>query len=164
MYLNAGGYSEVQYNSARLRLKAQEIARILPEMMQRLDAQAVAVMGKSGLSLAFAVSMLIDFPLMVVRKRGEYSHGNPVEGTEEIDIKRYLVLDDFVSSGDTVRNLCEIVEERACSTVGAHPRCVGVLQYMRQNCTDDPPDYVACTVWMPKWREGVPVYSMPRSW
>lgn len=108
--------------------------------------------------------MLIDFPLMVVRKRGENSHGNPVEGTEGIDIKRYLVLDDFVSSGATVRNLCEIVEERACSTVGAHPRCVGVLQYLRSDTYAEPADYVVGNVRMPEGHESVPVYSMPRSW
>lgn len=130
MYLTDGGYSEVQFNTALLRARAHEVAALLPEVMRRLGADAVAVTGKSGLSLAFATLMLIDFPLIVVRKRGENSHGNPIEGTPGVDVRKYLILDDFVSSGGTIETMVGSIDEM-CAGRKEPLRCVGVLQYLR---------------------------------
>lgn len=130
MRLYDGGYSDVQYNTGILRSHAQMLADFIPRMMQEYDADCIAVMGKSGISLAFATLMLIDFPIMVVRKRGENSHGNPIEGTHMHVAKRYLILDDFVSSGETVRNIVSLINEKASfSQNGFVPQCAAVLAY-----------------------------------
>ena len=155
MYFSDGGYSDVQFNTARLRVKAHEIAAILPEMMYKLGADAVAVTGKSGLSLAFATLMLIDFPLIVVRKRGENSHGNPIEGTRSVDVRKYIILDDFVSSGDTVKTMVDSIDEMVDSAMNVMPlRCVGVLQYLRYGTGYDPVRY-RC-----RYSYSIPVFSM----
>lgn len=156
MYFSDGGYSEVQFNTALLRDKAHEVAAILPEMMNRLGADAVAVTGKSGLSLAFATLMLIDFPLIVVRKRGENSHGNPIEGDPSVDVRKYIILDDFVSSGDTVKTMVGSIDEMVGSAINAKPlRCVGVLQYLRYGTGYSPVRYRAQT-----YIYSIPVLSM----
>lgn len=131
MFFNDGGYSANQFNTTLLRKTAKRIAAHLPKRMEATGAQAVAVTGKSGISLAFATLMLIDFPIIVVRKRGENSHGNPVEGTPDVDVGKYLILDDFVSSGQTVRNIVELIEEVSYGRA-TQPRCVGVIQYTRE--------------------------------
>lgn len=136
MRFNDGGYSETQYCPRKLREAAQLVAKLLPCIMRETGAQAVAVTGKSGLSLAFATLMLIDFPLIVVRKRGENSHGSNIEGTCGVDVDKYLILDDFVSSGSTVRT---IVQELELYNESIAPydeptheiRCVGVVEYKK---------------------------------
>lgn len=127
---NDGGYSGRQYDPTRLRSTAKEIAHVLPWLMRHTGAEAVAVTGKSGLSLAFATLMLVDFPLIVVRKRGENTHGSSIEGTEGVAVHRYLILDDFVASGTTVKTVVDdLTRYGLMSRYGAAPQCVGVLQY-----------------------------------
>lgn len=156
MYLSDGGYSDVQFDAALLRNKAHEIASVLPIVMRETGAQAVAVTGKSGLSLAFATLMLINFPLIVVRKRGENSHGNPIEGTTGIEIRKYVILDDFVSSGATIKTIIGSIEElNACNRSERTVRCVGVLQYLRYGTGYSPMHYRNHTL-----NYKVPVYSM----
>lgn len=157
MRLNDGGYSRVQYTPRLLRAKAKEVAACLPALMHSTGATSVVVTGKSGIAMAFAVCMLIDINIVVVRKRGENSHGNPIEGADGTCLGDYLVLDDFVSSGETVRNIRDSIEERerlgGCKTK-AH--CVGVLQYLLNGVDEKP----AVAPGVSK-RLGVPCYEMP---
>lgn len=156
MYFSDGGYSDVQFNTDHLRAKAQEIAAILPEMMHKLGADAVAVTGKSGISLAFATLMLIDFPLIVVRKRGENSHGNPIEGTQGVDVRKYIILDDFVSSGATIQAIVSSIDEMWGSAMAnVDPlRCMGVLQYLRGDTGYSP------ILYRGRYNYSIPVFSM----
>ena len=156
MYFSDGGYSDVQFNTVRLRAKAHAVAAVLPEMMDRLGADAVAVTGKSGLSLAFATLMLIDFPLIVVRKRGENSHGNPIEGTQSVNVRKYIILDDFVSLGTTIKTMVGSIDEMCDSAMAnVKPlRCVGVLQYLRDGTGYSPVRYCGRYIY------SIPVFSM----
>lgn len=131
MFVTDGGYSHVQFNNETLRNTAQRIACLIPTLLQNTGADAVVVTGKSGISLAFATLMLADFPIVVVRKRGENSHGNNIEGTQNVRIKKYIVLDDFVSTGSTVRTISREMYDAAYAQLAAAPECVGVLQYLR---------------------------------
>lgn len=121
MKFHAPCYSESQFDNKRLLERVAELKIAIPAYMQHFDAQAIAVTGKSGLSLAFATLSHIDFPLIAVRKGGESSHGHNVEGTEYVEVTRYLILDDFVFSGETVRNIVK--------AIGPGASCVGVISW-----------------------------------
>lgn len=97
----------------------------LAQLMEQTGATAVAVTGKSGMSMAFATLMMYDFPLIVVRKPHELSHGSPIEGTIQTVVK-YLILDDLVASGDTVRAIIERIAEYAEIRDETVPKCRGV--------------------------------------
>lgn len=129
MKLNDGGYSSGQYTPTRLREMAANIAERLPTIMEETGANAVVVSGKSGVSLAFATSILIDFPIVVVRKRGENSHGNMIEGETGRIMTRYLILDDFISSGDTVGRIVTLINEYADVRTEMPPACVGCVMH-----------------------------------
>lgn len=130
MRFTDGGYSHRQYNPEALRSTAQRIAAVLPKLMEYTGAEAVAVTGKSGLSLAFATMMLVDFPLIVVRKRGENTHGSSIEGTPGKSITKYLILDDFIASGNTVHTIVDdLARYGLMGSDGLKGDCVGVLQY-----------------------------------
>lgn len=137
-----GGYSRNQYDVNLLRARAKELAEYLPKIMRRVDADAVVVTGKSGLSLAFATLMLIDFPLVVVRKRGENSHGNPIEGKDYTTFTRYLILDDFVSSGTTVTNIMDSIKEYAEARGPECPELVGIVEYTAEQSANMQVGYI----------------------
>lgn len=135
MRFYSGGYSGAQYCPAQLRKRAKHLAVRIPELMKQTGAQAIVVTGKSGISLAFATLMLIDFPLVVVRKEEENAHGSSVEGLDGVDVDKYLILDDFVASGATVRRVVDKLErygftgDPVADADLVALTCVGVVMY-----------------------------------
>lgn len=111
------------YSAEGVRRTAALLARDIPVMLANYDATHIVVTGKSGVSAAYAALMLVDFKLCVVRKPGESSHGMGIEGEGEVG--RYILLDDFVSSGATVRRVREALE----SEYHTGPKMVAVLTY-----------------------------------
>lgn len=119
--VSSGGYCNFNYNAARLRDKAKLVARVIPALVEQYKADAVVVTGKSGHSVAFAALMFADFPLVVVRKETDQSHGLRIEGPDGLHVQRFLILDDFVDSGNTVN--------RIVNAMGGHTECVGIVEY-----------------------------------
>lgn len=77
------------------------------------DFDAIAVRGTSGLLFGPTLSYLNDKRLAIVRKK-ESSHSTcDIEG--HIKFNRYIIVDDFVSSGDTIeiirKNIIEVNPE-----------------------------------------------------
>ena len=92
------------------------------------DAQAVAFRGMSGAAVAPLVAYRLGLNPLGVRK-GESSHGGDTfypEGLSGEKISRYVIVDDFVSSGSTVLEIRRTAEARF-----GLERCLGVFQYTR---------------------------------
>lgn len=90
-------YSRIMFNPAMMRKVITEIAGMLPTLQQEYGFDTIAVTGKSGCALGFALSMVTDIHVVYVRK-GETSHGDMVEGDGH-EFHRYAFFDDFVCSG-----------------------------------------------------------------
>lgn len=125
LFVSSGGYTAHMYNHAKLKRNAERLAKLIPHAMERTGAQCIAVTGKSGQALAFATLMLIDFPLVVVRKENESSHGSDVEGDTRKTVNKYLILDDFIESGNT----CKRIEDKLRAWAMGQIECVGVIEY-----------------------------------
>lgn len=173
MRLTDGGYNEQQYNLIQMRHMANLIAKELPAIIALTGADAVAVTGKSGISMAFAARMVADFDLIVVRKRGENSHGSSIEGKDGQRISKYLILDDFVSSGNTVRNIVGALDEYAegqfygVPRAPSHAQCVGVVEYKKYAAECDGRFvYVTDTEKVPRFglRERERLQAKPEQW
>lgn len=123
------------YDAARVRLAAQRVAKALPRMMEETGADTVVVLGKSGMSIAYAALMLIDFPLVTVRRPGERPRGGgvQVEGPSDHQVSKYLILDDLVGSGGTADNINSALADEADAPcfgpARIAPECVGILCY-----------------------------------
>jgi hypothetical protein len=103
----------------------------LAERLQRAVAAlsgwtygALACRGVSGLFYTAPLTLLVGRPAIVVRKRKEGCHGMPVEGYREAT--HYIIIDDFVSTGETARAISRTITEWA-----PHMHCLGVLQVSR---------------------------------
>lgn len=128
MELNSGGYSAHQYKAKALRRHAEDAATFCNDIIEMLDVDVIAVTGKSGMSVAFAAQMIKPFPLMVIRKETDQSHGSMIEGPGGLVVKRYVILDDFVDSGATIKR---VLTQISNAHGGDEAKCVAVAQYKR---------------------------------
>lgn len=146
--LFGGGYSEHQYSTAALRDKAQLVAAAIPRLLKKFDADCIVVTGKSGHSVAFAALMLVDYPLCVVRKESDQSHGSSIEGAHGVEVRRYLILDDFIASGATVSKCIHTMDGGF-----EDMHCVGVVEYSQ--CGESSPSF-----WVERYAEDIPVIRL----
>jgi len=98
-------YADAQFNRNFFLHTVDLVARELPVFMKEIGATGVAVRGKSGMSIAFATLVLIDFPLIVSRDPNVQCHGDPVEYPDGFKGPKYIFLDDFISSGETLESV-----------------------------------------------------------
>ena len=77
-----------------------------------VEFDAIAVTGISGLSVGAPLALALQKKLLVLRKESEDSHGLRGELLGANDLEegtRVLVVDDFFSSGETGRRVCNAV-------------------------------------------------------
>lgn len=107
----------------RLAIRVMEIQEAHP-------FDAIVGCGHSGLPVLGALSYVLRIPIITVRKGTTDSHStNLVEGHLSFPRPSYLIVDDLVSSGETVGHMVWAIEDRL-QTIGYHTgACVGVLTY-----------------------------------
>lgn len=117
-------YDHATYLSQLLPTKARALS--VGNAIDRLtceDFDAIAFRGMSGALIAPTVALLMDKNLLMVRKPEDSNNhsGRDVEG--DTAARRYVIIDDLVSSGNTVRT---IQKEVAVFAPGAV--CIGVYE------------------------------------
>lgn len=95
----------------------------LDRLRRTTPFEAIAFRGMSGALVAPPVADALGVSLLLVRKEASHSAAI-VEG--ELDVKTYVIVDDFVSSGTTVRTIVHEVER-----VAPKAQCLGVMTYRR---------------------------------
>ena len=100
---------EAWYLSAYLCPKAlQYRIPLASQLVSKVNPDALACRGISGALVGSGISLLTGKPLIVVRKEAEKRHsGLPVEGVMGPDFINYLIVDDFICSGDTVQDIIQ---------------------------------------------------------
>jgi adenine/guanine phosphoribosyltransferase-like PRPP-binding protein len=88
----------------------------------------IAFCGMSGAAMAFVLGYELEMPLLCVRKIEDASHFHDMSKSKvlegNIDTKKYLIVDDFISSGRTVNYIMDSIQK---SIPGAE--CVAMLMY-----------------------------------
>jgi len=97
----------------------KKVIKGLREVEKTHPFEAIAVQGLSGLLIGPIVAMLLKKPLLAVRKESERCHSDEeVEG--DIDVKSYIILDDFIFTGETCRRIQTALWKEGCKA-----KCVG---------------------------------------
>ena len=128
---------EPSYKVGHVRrvLTHDSVRDLLPKfvrIMKRFEFDVIAFRGMSGCLLAAPLSYLTGKPLIMVRKPNDGSHsGMRVEG--DYAAKSYIIVDDFVSTGNTARKLIKAITEWPWPETA--PKCVGIL------CADEVNNY-----------------------
>lgn|SRR5574337_429355 len=86
-----------------------KVAKTLRAIKRKLKFDAIAFRGSSGAALAFPMSYLLKIPLIHVRKGASHYTGGPIEGT--ISSQKYLIIDDFIDRGNTVRTIIKTIKK-----------------------------------------------------
>lgn len=96
--------------------------------LSALNFDAIAFTGLSGALLASAVALRMKKLLYCVRKYGENRHStHEVEGP--IGILRYIIIDDFIQTGATIRRIISQVRQHSDNQA----RLVGIWLYRDEN-------------------------------
>jgi orotate phosphoribosyltransferase len=78
----------------------------------RKKFDAIAFSGNSGAGICYPLSYMYKWPIICVRKE-ELSHGCDIEGTRA-EIKKYVIVDDFINSGNTVKRIIDKLLPASC--------------------------------------------------
>jgi hypothetical protein len=115
------------FDPVKLRKVVRHLARELPALMEEFDFDTIAVTGKSGIAVGFALSMITGVHVVAVRK-GESSHGDMIEGDGH-KFERYAFFDDTIASGATRDRVQIELDQRANTRPGCTP-CRRVLNIL----------------------------------
>lgn len=116
------------YSPDRVEAAAHKVA----SMVRQAKANGVdtfVVHGNSGVPAGFAALMLEDFNLVLVRKDNDASHGAPIEGPDCHEFDKYMVIDDFVCTGGTIRRIVNKINTLSAQRGEVPPVCMGILCY-----------------------------------
>ena len=129
-FFSYGGYGWAANEPAKLRERMKDAIPVFKRLRYRLKFDAVAFTGSSGCCIAFVLAYETKIPLLYVRKPGEKSHGGTLEtNVRNTAIKKYLIVDDFIDTGDTIRKMVKRIN-LACSKKSMNaPEPVGVFLF-----------------------------------
>jgi adenine/guanine phosphoribosyltransferase-like PRPP-binding protein len=108
--------------ATRKQIMAYSALRIRDKFSQH-PVQAIAFTGLSGSIIAGPLATELECYLYAVRKIGESKHSSlGVEGLASDNALPYLIVDDFVNTGETIRRIALKVWEHT----GGTAKCIGV--------------------------------------
>src|SRR6185369_6448216 len=104
------------------KVYGKQFLKLVPLTVKKLRAikkkypfDAIAFRGSSGAALAFPLSYFLKLPLIHVRKGESHYGSGSIEGT--ISSKRYIIIDDFIDRGTTVKKIISEIKKN----IGAKP-------------------------------------------
>lgn len=128
------GYWAWKYNPTKIKERLAVVKREIKNIQKTgLLYDALCVMGTSGSWLA-PLLILEGHDTILVRKSGERSHGQSIEGRGDTDPKRVVVVDDFMDSGDTIRQIREKLKRRLKRR---NTEVVGIILHDDDACKKD---------------------------
>lgn len=78
---------------------------------------AIAFRGSSGCAMGYPLAYLTGISPLYIRKPQEICHGSETAEGPGKDIRRYVIVDDFISSGATVRAILRALHPAKCAAI-----------------------------------------------
>lgn len=127
MSIGHSGYQEPLHNPSKLMAAARWLQEAIAEHAP--TAQAIAARGMSGALIGGVVSALSDLPLLIIRKTDDKHHGyHHVQGPDGFT-GPYVIVDDFIESGETVKEILAAVYNAGGGA------CLGIFLYNESDKT-----------------------------
>ena len=93
------------------------IVKNIVKLRKTLKFDAIACTGLSGASIAFTVSYFTKIPIIYLRKHTTRTHGSPIEFIGTNCNASYIILDDFVETGATVKRILRKLKYLECKGI-----------------------------------------------
>ena len=111
--------------------KATHLIRKIKE--SGVDFDAIAFRGMSGALISPVVAARLNKKVIVCRKTTDNSHSSYETEANFSDIKRYIIIDDFMETGKTIRVILNQVRRANMTKSGrGRSKCVGVFLYLNK--------------------------------
>ena len=107
-----GGYGWAGMSPPLLTKRLKQASKRFAAFAKNTPVDAVAFTGSSGCAIGFHLAAQYNQTCIYVRKVGEKTHGSPVECNTIKEVCTYMIVDDFMSSGATVRRIIREVPRR----------------------------------------------------
>ena len=123
-------YGWTNHNPLALANLTHKSIQRLTRLKEALNFDTIAFTGISGAPIAYTASYALEVNVLYVRKTNEKCHGQRVESNSgNQEIRRYIIVDDFIESGDTCRSIHTAIKKTAHNHEQKTPTCVGVFLY-----------------------------------
>lgn len=133
MFLNNSGYGWAGYRPATTAKNLIMATERFEEIRKLVDFDSIAFTGSSGCAIAFPLLIKNkNLGMLYIRKAGESSHGSAIEYTAKNPVEKYIIVDDFVDSGATVRRIVRKINTFSANHGVQAPECVGVFIWLPQ--------------------------------
>jgi orotate phosphoribosyltransferase-like protein len=109
-------YHEKATNPEYMTKIVEAMSKELYRLRQTTEFSHIVVSGISGQSVGWPVFYKTGIDICVVRKPEEKSHGSLIHGRGEL--KKYVIIDDIISSGDTVNRIIGSIDGRYTEECG----------------------------------------------
>jgi adenine/guanine phosphoribosyltransferase-like PRPP-binding protein len=96
------------YEPAKLAKIVNRLARKINALRKKTKIDAIAFTGQSGSSVAYPLSYKLGIPLICIRKGCESHSSKTYEGI--CPVENYVIVDDFIDSGDTIDRIVNKVK------------------------------------------------------
>jgi adenine/guanine phosphoribosyltransferase-like PRPP-binding protein len=106
----------------------QRMIKDAVEVLSKYNFDGIACTGVSGLMLVPQLCEMLDKNIIVVRKIKETRY-SPFD-YEGVPPKKYIIVDDLISSGNTVQRILELFKEEIPSA-----ECIGYYSYLNSECS-----------------------------
>lgn len=135
-------YLEDVFNISNFAKMVDKLILSAKQMRREVGFDTIAFQGTSGAAAAYILAKELYVPLICIRKENDKSHYTRDNGLFEgsLEAKRYIIVDDFICSGATVRRIENIIHEK----LKGEAKCVGYLMY---SSSRDPYKHYDRPVW-----------------
>lgn len=106
-----------------------EAASVVGKAHKKHKFDAIAFTGSSGASLGFVLGIAMGIPVIYVRKKEEKTHGNVIESNTRGNIRKYIIVDDFICTGNSIRRVIDQIDQFSTKDGMKAPQCVGIYLY-----------------------------------
>lgn len=123
------GSSYAPMAPSKLKIVVDRVAKKLKKLQKKVPFDTIVFRGNSGACVAFPLAYKMQIPVVFCRKEREIvpSHGDAFEGSG--NMVNYVILDDFISSGETVKEIYKKVQALAKDRQCVDVKCVGIVLY-----------------------------------
>jgi len=132
------------YFDTALEKRDKVIGQALKVLKHRSnDYDVIVCRGYSGMTVAPILAWALKKPIFIVRKDGESTHSSEKDYMGTLG-DRYLMVDDFVCTGETIRKVREALTEAHSREDREPGQIVGLYLY---ETYDDPGTYEHIPTW-----------------
>lgn len=117
------------YSCSKFRLEQlDKIVQCFGKLVEKKEFDTLVFRGYSGAMVAPLLAHAYRKEMILIRKVGENCHSKRFfEGN--LNCKKYIIIDDFIETGDTIRNIFMELENEFYENDKKYPECVGIFCY-----------------------------------